>query len=115
MQLASYAEILGDDQSDAREREGDAFDRSIALMEQAARPGATPVERATAISFARRLWMILIEDLGQPGNALPAATKAQIISIGIWVLRTLEQLRDDPRQGFADIIAVSASLREGLR
>jgi flagellar protein FlaF len=114
MQYASYAEVIEDDEGEARGRERQALERSIGLMEIASMDGASSAERATAIVFTGKLWGVFLEDLAVPGNALPKALRAQIISIGIWIMRELERIRNDPDKGFADVVTVSKAIRDGL-
>ena len=114
MYRLQYADILEDDQTMSRERERHALDRSIALMELAQADAATVTDVANAIAFTNKLWTVLIEDLADTGNGLPKALRAQIISIGIWILRGLEDIRNGKAAGFADVKAVSQSIRDGL-
>ncbi len=114
MYRLQYADILEDDQTLSRERERIALDHSIALMEVAQAATATPTDVANAIAFTNKLWTVLVEDLADPGNGLPKALRGQIISIGIWILRELEDIRTGKAAGFADVKAVSQSIRDGL-
>jgi len=109
-----YAEASEDDQKDARERERMALDHSIALMEQAKASGNSPAESTQAILFTSKLWTVLIEDLANADNGLPKQLKAQIISIGIWILRELESMRADHSKSFDDLLAVSKAIRDGI-
>jgi flagellar biosynthesis activator protein FlaF len=109
-----YTEMLQDDQKDARERERVALNRSISMMERAALPDTSPAERANAIVFTTKLWTVLIEDLAAPDNGLPRELRAQIVSIGIWILRELEKVRSEESQQFSDVIEVSKAIRDGL-
>ncbi len=114
MHKIAYGELLDDDQQVARERERVALDQSILLMEQASASGASPVEAAEAIAFTTKLWTLLVEDLADPHNGLPKELRAQIVSIGIWILRELERARTEGLQDFTDIVAVSKAIRDGL-
>jgi flagellar protein FlaF len=114
MQRIVYGELLEDDQQLARERERIALDQSISLLEQASADGASPVQAAEAIAFTGKLWTLLVEDLADPHNGLPKELRAQIVSIGIWILRELERARVEGLQDFADIVAVSKAIRDGL-
>ena len=114
MHTLRYAEIMEDDQQEARQRERFALDRSITLLELAAVEGASAADVAAAIVFTSKLWTILIEDLANPGNGLPKPLRGQIISIGIWILRELDGLRNAPEAKFDDIISVSKAIRDGL-
>ena len=58
-----------------------------ALMDVAALPGDSFVERIRALDWNRRLWMTLAADCARPGNTLPSELRAQIISLSMWVGR----------------------------
>ncbi len=114
MQNLRYAEMLQDSSDEARERERVALDRSIAMMERAASAEATPADIAGAILFTNKLWTVLIEDLATPDNGLPRELRAQIVSIGIWILRDLERVRNEDNASFVDLLEVSRAIRKGL-
>ncbi len=114
MQKLQYAEMLQDDSREARDRERLAIDRSIALMELASANIESSTDVAKAITFTNKLWAVLIEDLANPGNGLPKSLRAQIVSIGIWILKEIEAIRTGERQSFDDVIQVSKAIREGL-
>ena len=44
------------------------------------------------LHWNRRVWATLADDCAQPGNALPEATRAQIISLSLFVHRTTSQV-----------------------
>jgi len=69
----SYAEVLDETPQGARERERQALDRSIELLEAADKVGVRSREAIEALLFVRRLWSVLIEDLADPENDLPQA------------------------------------------
>lgn len=115
MHKRRYDEIREDDPKTAREQERMALDWSIQLMQRIDHPGATPADAARAIVFTTKLWAVLIEDLMAPGNALPRELRAQIVSIGIWILRELEHIRDSPGRRFDDVIDVSRAIQKGLQ
>lgn len=109
-----YAEILEETPEACRGRERRAIERSIELLQAAQKSGARSREAAEALSFLRRLWSILIEDLGKPENDLPQALRADLISIGLWILREAEQIRLEKSENFAGLIDVSRTICEGL-
>jgi flagellar protein FlaF len=114
MHKTHYADMLEDGAAQARQRERMALDRSISLMQGAARADSGPADAAAAISFTARLWTVLIEDLAAPDNGLPKELRAQLVSIGIWILRELEAMRSGSQTSFAGLIEVSAAIRDGL-
>lgn len=106
--------ILEDDQTEARDRERMALTRSIELM-QAAQVDTTPASEVVgAVVFTMKLWTALVEDLADSANMLPRELRAQLISIGIWMLRELDNIRESGSRDFTNAIAVSASIRDGL-
>lgn len=114
MQRIQYGDLLEDNQQEARERERIALDQSIQLMEQAGAVGAPLAAMAEAIAFSSKLWTLLVEDLANKDNGLPKELKAQLVSIGIWILRELEAARTDDTKNFSDVIVVSKAIRDGL-
>lgn len=114
MYSRQYAEAQEDDQAAARERERSALDHSIGLMERAEQEKDNPVAKTEAVLFAGKLWTVLVEDLADVHNGLPQDLKAQMISIGIWLLKELERVRSGEVESFTDIIVVSRTIRDGI-
>jgi|SRR5690606_32004299 Flagellar biosynthesis regulator FlaF len=110
----SYAEILDEAASEGRERERMAFDHAIELMQAAEAKGADSREAVEAIFFLNRLWSLLIEDLANDENGLPQELRASLISIGLWVLREAQRLRQEMAGSFAALIEVNSAIRNGL-
>jgi flagellar biosynthesis regulator FlaF len=50
-------------------------------------PEAAPLARTRALNGNIRLWALLIEDLADPGNALPDPIKGSYISLGLFAHR----------------------------
>lgn len=113
MQMA-YDEALEDSPREARARERDAISRSIEYMEAAERAGPQSREAIVALNFLRQLWTILIEDLASQGNELPAMLRAQVISIGLWIMRHAEDIRMERQTSFRPAIDISKLMVEGL-
>jgi flagellar protein FlaF len=110
----SYAEVLDETPRGARERERQAINHSIALLEAAERNGVRSREAIEATLFVRRLWATFIEDLASPENDLPQKLRADLISIGLWIMRECEQIRLEKSSNFKGIAEVSAAIRDGL-
>ena len=110
----SYAEVLDETPQGARERERQAIDRSIELLQAADKNGPQSREAIEALLFVRKLWGILIEDLAKAENDLPQQLRADLISIGLWVMREAEQIRLEKSANFKGIIEVSQTIRDGL-
>lgn len=111
----SYAEVLDDSPKDARERERQAIARSIELLEAAEKAGVQSREAIEALLFVRRLWSLFIEDLAKPENDLPQQLRADLISIGLWVVREAEQIRLEKSTNFRGIMEISRAIEEGLK
>ena len=63
----------------------------------------------------RRLWGYLIEDLAKAGERSAAELRADLISIGLWIMREAEQIRLETSGNFKGIIEVSTAIRDGLQ
>ena len=111
----SYAEILQDDPREARFRERGAFEHAIDLLKKADEKGPKSNESAEALVFLRRLWTILLEDLANPENALPEPLRADLISIGLWIMKEADLIRGDKSRNFNGISEICTIIRDGLR
>jgi flagellar protein FlaF len=110
-----YAEILEDTPKLARERERAAIGRAVDLLERAAVKGPRSREAVEALDYLNRLWSILIEDLANPENDLPQRLRADLISIGLWVLREADRIRLQQSGNFSALVDVMNTIREGLQ
>ena len=110
----SYAEVLEETPQTARQRERHAIEHSIQLLRAAEKAGVRSREAVEALHFLPRLWSVLIEDLAKAENDLPQQLRADLISIGLWIMREAEQIRLEKSDNFKGIIEVSQSICEGL-
>lgn len=115
MYKIAYNEVLDDSPKEGRAQERSALERSIAMLQEAQAKGPGSREAIDAIFFVRRLWGIFIEDLATPENGLPDKLRADLISVGLWVMRESEEIRLGRSQNFAGIIDVSRTISEGLQ
>ncbi|NJM36012.1 MAG: flagellar biosynthesis regulator FlaF [Rhodomicrobium sp.] len=111
----SYAEVLEDTPQTSRERELQALQHSIDLLQAAQEKGAASREAIEAIYFLRKLWTFFIEDLGKPGNDLPKQLRADLISIGLWLIRESDRVRQRESDNFKGLIEVSQLIADGMR
>ena len=111
----SYAEVLEETPQTARERERLALQHSIDLLKAAVEKGVNSREAVDAIYFLRRLWAFFIEDLSKPENDLPGQLRADLISVGLWILKEAEQVRLGESQNFKGLIEVSQLISDGLQ
>lgn len=110
-----YNEVLDESPKQAREQERTALERSIALLQEAEQKGAQTREAVEALFFVRKLWGIFIEDLAKPENSLPPKLRADLVSVGLWVMRETEEIRQGRSTNFKGLIDVSRIISEGLR
>lgn len=111
----SYAEVQQDDLTEAKDRERQLLDRSIELLAEAREKGSGSPEGINALFFTRRVWVRFIEDLGSSDNELEAELRANLISVGIWILKECERLREGTSDRFDGIIEISGIIRDGLK
>ncbi|MCZ8150645.1 MAG: hypothetical protein O9325_22660 [Roseomonas sp.] len=69
--------------------------------------------RARALHKTHQLWSMLIADLSQPGNALPADLKGRLISLGLWAQREAASRLEDAA-GLEALIALHRDMIAGL-
>jgi flagellar protein FlaF len=110
-----YADAIENSPALARERERQVFERCLEMLRAAEEKGASSHEAIEALSFCRRMWATLLEDLASPENALPKELRAEIISIGLWVIRESEEIRLGRQADFKPLIEVTTALYEGLK
>ncbi|MCW2316219.1 flagellar protein FlaF [Rhodoblastus acidophilus] len=110
----TYAEVVEDSPQEMRARERDALSRAVELLQRAKEAGAGSPEASDALVYTRRLWSIFLDDLGSAGNELPEALRAQLISIGIWIVKEIERVRSGAADDFSDLIEINAIIRDGL-
>ncbi len=111
----SYAEVLEETPQTARERERLAIEHSIELLKTAQQAGPNSREAVEAIYFIRKLWAFFIEDLAKADNDLPKQLRADLISIGIWVMKEAEDIRLGNSTNFKGLIDVSELISGGLQ
>lgn len=111
----SYAEVQQDDIAEAKDRERQLLDRSIELLLSAADKGTQSNEGIHALFLTRRIWVRFIEDLGSSENELDAELRANLISVGIWILKECERIREGKSDNFSGIAEISGIIRDGLK
>lgn len=111
----AYAEILDESASLSRERERLAFDTAVELLERVAGLPDSAAERIEALTSVQKLWGFLIADLADSQNELPQALKANLASLGLWVIQEADELLNARKQSFTGIIEVNRTIRDGLK
>ncbi|MBS7537959.1 flagellar biosynthesis regulator FlaF [Ancylobacter lacus] len=111
----SYADILGDSGAEGREEERLALDHAIELLTRAEKSGPSSVEAAQAVLYLQKLWGFLIRDLSDPHNELADSLRANLISIGLWIIKEADQIVQERSTNFSGLIDVNRTIRDGLR
>ncbi len=111
----SYAETMEELCTDERMNEAEAINIVIGKLEKAQEMGASSREAVEAIFSTRRLWNFFLESLSDDSNALPAPLRADLISIGIWVLKEAEKIRQQEETSFAALININSIIRDSLQ
>ncbi|MCO4315668.1 flagellar biosynthesis regulator FlaF [Phyllobacterium sp. 21LDTY02-6] len=114
MYQARYDDVINDSVATARERERFLFDQSIAMLEAARDEGGYSYKGIEAVHFTVKLWMLVIEDLGDAANQLPPELRASLISIGIFILKELEAIRQERSTDYDSIIDITRTIRDGI-
>ena len=110
----SYAEAVEDDQSLARSIERQALDRAIVLLQEADAAGPNSKAVIEAVYYTRRLWNFFVNELINEDNALPVEVRANLISIGIWVLKEADAVQAGKSDKCSAIGEICAIVRDGL-
>ena len=111
----SYADIQTDSVADAKDRERQLLTRSIDMLAAAHAEGPQSMQAIEALHFMNRVWTSFVEDLGNADNALPKELRANLISIGLWLLREAEDVRQGRSDNFEGLIEVSQIIRDGIK
>ena len=97
-----------------RERELQAFDKVIELLEAARARGVGSREGIEAIYYLRKLWWILLQDVQLPQNELPEELRAGLISIGRWMIREIDRIDQGNAEDLSRVIEINEIIRDGL-
>jgi flagellar protein FlaF len=77
--------------------------------------GPRSQESMEAVHFVNRIWTVFLEDLGSAENELPQELRANLISIGLWLLREGEAIRQGRSHNYEGMIEVSQIIRDGIQ
>lgn len=111
----SYADIMADDADETRTHERQVFDRAVAMLLHAAECEPGSPDEGKALDFTNELWAVLIKDLAHPGNALPDALRADLISVGLGVMAECKRIATGESRDLAGVADICAIIRDGLK
>lgn len=114
MTLASYDAEIEDSGREARSREQRALNHGIVLLQKMQAGELTLAEQTDAFLYIRDLWAFFVQDLSNPRNGLPEQLRAQLISIGLWIVKEAERNREAQLSDVDDLVAVNVAIRDSL-
>ncbi len=98
-----------------REIEAMAFTKAALMLEDAKKNLEDYDNYAAALKFNQLLWTIIQADVVDKENKLPAALKANILSLSIFVdKQTIKALADTKERHLDSLISINKNLAEGL-
>lgn len=110
-----YDEVMEESCNEARAQERRALQHAVELLAAAEEKGVRSREAVDALLYVNRLWSVLLEDLASPENELPEALRANLISIGLWVLKETENIRFQRSDNFRGVMEICEIIAEGLK
>ena len=114
MTFESYESVVDESGYEARGRERQALSLGIDRLERLQKGRASFEDQVQSLLYVRRLWTIFIEDLAHPENALPEKLRAEIISIGLWVVKEADRLREEKSNDVVQLIEINRLIRDAL-
>lgn len=115
MAQLSYAEHCADNPKDCRGREHMALEHAIGLLDKAESAGPQSPEANEALAMVSKLWNVFIQDLVDPENDLPDVLRADLISVGLWIIKEAALIRSGQSQNFRGLIETCSIIRDGLK
>ena len=114
MTLSSYDAVIEDGAREARSREQQALNHGIALLKRFQSGDIPSSDGAEALLYIRRLWTFFVEDLSSPRNGLPEKLRAELISIGLWIIGEADRIRQQGSTDVAELVAINTVIRDAL-
>ncbi len=96
-----------------RDTEHRIFARVTGMLMDARDKGIRGKELIEALDKNRRLWSMLAADCSSDANGMPEATRAQIMSLSIWVIKYSGNVTRDAAS-LDPLIDVNKTIMEGL-
>ena len=115
MTFEAYETVVEDSGYEARARERQALSLGIERLERLQNEQRFSIEdQVQSLLYVRRLWTIFIEDLAHPENGLPEQLRADIISIGLWVVKETDRLREERSNDVMQLVEIHRLIRDAL-
>ncbi|MET4799869.1 flagellar biosynthesis regulator FlaF [Bradyrhizobium sp. LB11.1] len=114
MTFEAYETVVEDSGYEARRRERQALSLGIDRLERLQKERYSTEDQVQSLLYVRRLWTIFIEDLAHPENGLPEQLRADIISIGLWVVKEADRLREEGSNDVMQLVEINRMIRDAL-
>ena len=115
MYQLSYAEHIADNPKNCRDRERHALEHAASLLRKAEATGALSPEANEALGFVSKLWNVFVQDIVDSENDLPDVLRADLVSIGLWIVKEAALIRSSQSQNYRGIADVCIMIRDGLK
>lgn len=112
MSLKAYQKVQSTTET-PRDTEHRVFARVTGMLMDARSSGERGIKLIDAIDKNRRFWSMLAADCASDANGLPEQTRAQIISLSIWVSKYSGMVTRD-KQSLDPLIDINKTIMEGL-
>jgi flagellar protein FlaF len=106
--------MIEDSGPEARARERMALSHGIELLTRLQRGDLETPDDIEALLYIRRLWTFFVLDLSSAQNGLPEKLRAELISIGLWVIKEADRIREEKASDIGELIAVNVVIRDAL-
>jgi len=110
----AYETVVEDSGQEARARERQALSLGIDRLERLRKGPFSSEDLIQSLLYIRRLWTILIEDLAHPENGFSDKLRADIISIGLWIVKEADRLREERSNDVTGLIEINSLIRDAL-
>lgn len=114
MTVSGYEAVIEDSGHEARAREHRALDHGIDLLKRLQNGDLLPPEQAETLLYIRRLWAFFVQDLASPRNGLPEKLRAELISIGLWIIKEADRIRQETATDVDELLAINVLIRDAL-
>lgn len=114
MTWEAYESVADDSAREARARERQALSLGIERLERLQKGLFSNEDLIESLLYVRRLWVFFIEDLSHPENGLPDKLRADIISIGLWIVKEADRLREERSNDVMQLIEINRLIRDAL-
>ncbi|SNY92147.1 flagellar protein FlaF [Cohaesibacter sp. ES.047] len=118
MYTAYYAECSDLSSELSRNNEWSALDNVISGLKMAKEEGYTTTQARQALHNTLMVWSFLLEDLSDNDNDFPEQLRADLISIGIFIIKQIGRIfqaqSEDIESDVAGLIDINTAIRDGL-